>query len=259
MSQERMQGILKMLERLPVPVVIANPLTAKVLWVNTNLVRIGRGSHPDQFVGRSVLEFIRAEQMSRALIDLAAVAAGKSPKPVIYDLQRLDGERAAVHVSSIPMLFYGQPAMLSLVTDVSDRERLIRDLEQSEERYKLLLDNTPSGIVVVVDRQVVFANNSIARALGLPNAAALIGEDMFDYIAPEFHAPVRDARREVMRSGKPHAAAPVTLVRADGGRFDTTAATARIWWDGILASQTLMHELPITAEGPRDASATDRR
>lgn len=256
MSDDRMQSILKLLERLPVPVVIANPLTAKVLWVNHNLVKMGRGSHPDQFVGKSILDFIKPEQMSKALTDLAAVVAGKSPAPVIYELKKLDGELAAVHVASIPMLYRGHPAMLSLVTDVSERERLIRELAESEERYRLLLDNTPGGIVVTLDREIVFANDSIARAVGFGSAAALIGRDMYEFIAAEEHAAVRDARHEVMRTGAPLAPVPVTLVAVGGARFKTTAGTARISWGGLPAAQTLMHDLP-HAVAAGDASDTD--
>lgn len=244
MSDTRMQSILKLLERLPVPIVIASPVTAKVLWVNMNLVRMGRGSDPTQFVGKSLLDFVEPEQMSKALVDLAAVAMGKSPNPVIYHLQKLDGERSAVHVASIPMLFHGQPAMLSLVTDVSERERLIRDLAQSEERYRLLLENTPSGIAVVADGRVVFANASLACALGCDQPSELLGRSMYDFIADTQHAPVREARRAVLMTGDPQPAVPVTLVRCDGTTFETTAATTRVYWDGEPATQTLMHELP---------------
>lgn len=249
MNSDRTQAILKVLERLPVPVVIANPVTARVLWVNANLVRMGRGSHPDDFVGKSILDFVRPEQMAKALTDLAAVAAGGSPKPVIYELQRLDGERSAVHVSSIPMLFKNQPAMLSLVTDVSEREQLIRDLAQSEERYRALVDNSPSGIVVVVDREIVFANDALARALGFDGGARLLGSDMYDFIAPEQRTGVREARRGVLQTGKPHPPVEVTFVRRDDTSFTTSVATTRVWWDGQVASQTLIHDLPAVADG----------
>lgn len=251
-----MRSVLKLLERLPVPVVIANPLTARILWVNHNLVKMGRGSHPDEFVGKSIMDFIKPEQMSKALTDLAAVVAGKSPDPVIYGLKKLDGELAAVHVASIPMVFRGQPAMLSLVTDVSERERLIRDLAESEERYRLLLANTPGGIMVTLDREVVFANESIAHALSLRSAAALIGRDMYEFVAPEDHAAVREHRHRAMSTGVPTAPMAVTLMAADGTRFRTKAGTARISWGGLPAAQTLMHDLPNPTVAS-DASDTD--
>lgn len=240
-----MHSLLKVLERLPTPVVIASPVTAKVLWVNRHLLALARASHPDQVVGTSLLDWIKPPQASIALRDLAKVALGQSPPPVVYELKRVDGEFAAAHVASIPMMFYAQPAMLSLVTDVSERESLLRELAESEDRYRELLENTPSGIVVVVDQTIVFANSALARALGLEGVEDLVGRSMYDFITPDYRKPVREARWQVVLSGKPHPASPVELERVDGSRFTTTAATARISWNGEVATQTLMHDLPV--------------
>ncbi len=207
---------------------------------------MARAGHPEQILGKSILDFVKAPgQQGIALGDLAKVALGGSPRPVIYELQRLDGETAAGHVASVPMMFRGQPAMLSLVTDVSDRERVIRELEESEERYRLLLDNTPSGIVVVQDERVVFANRSLARALGYDGTDDLLGMSVYEHIAEEYRKPVRDARRQLMRTGKTIPAAAVELVRRDGERVPTTAVTTLIRWKGELATQTLMHDLAL--------------
>lgn len=233
----------RLLEKLPVPVVVASPVTGKVLWVNRHLVRLGKGTHPDQFIGKSLFDFIEPRQMARALKDLAAVVARKSPDPVIYYLKNLLGESSAVHVASIPMMHAGQPAMLSLVTDVSERERLIRQLAESDQRYRMLIDSTPSGIVVTVEREVVFANMATAKALGHDTPESLLGRDVYDFIAPEHHAAFRESRKRAVDSGEPQPPVPVTLVSANGTCMETTAATARISWDGLVATQTLMHDL----------------
>ncbi len=238
-----MDGILKMLERLPVPVVIANPLTAKVLWANSHLVDMARAKHPDQLVGTSILDFVQPQQQGIALADLAKVALGGSPPPAIYDLKRLDGETAAAHVASIPLLFRNQPAMLSLVTDVSDRERLIRDLADSEERWRTLLDNTPSGIVVVVDDIAAYVNPALARALGFEEPADVIGRAIYDFIDPEMRREVREARRQVIMTGDPLPATQLRMVRLDGTVFETRATVTRVRWEGEVATQTLIHDL----------------
>lgn len=241
MVPDRMAGVLKMLERIPAPVVIASPVTAKILWVNPRLAKMARAGHPDQVVGMSLFDFVDPAQQGVALADLAKVALGQSPPPVIYYLKRLDGETAAVHVASVPIMFGTQPAMLSLVTDVSERERLMREIAESEERWRLLLASTPSGILVVVEDVIAYANDALAQALGLGSADRLVGTSMYDFIALEQRGAVREARRKVLLSGEPAGPLPVTLVRADGSLLETTAATTRVRWDGEVATQTLMH------------------
>ena len=235
--------ILKILERLPVPALIANPVTARILWVNSRIVRMAAASHPDDIVGGSILDYVQLPQASTALADLAKVALGQSPPPVTYQLRKRNGEYAAAQVASMPMIFEGQPAMLSIVTDVSERESLFRGLAESEERYRLLLESMPSGVVVVVEDTIAYANRALACGLGFDDPADLIGRYMYDFIEESQRRAVREGRREELMTGRPVPAVPVTLLRKDGSHVTTTAATARIRWDGEPATQTLMHEL----------------
>ena len=242
MSKDGLSALLKILERMPVPCVIASPITGRVLWVNSQLVEFARAPGRERLVGRSVLEFIQPGQQGVALADLASVAVGKRPAPVIYELVRTDGSRASAHISSVPIMYENQPGMLSLVTDVSERERLIRDLEESEERYRFLVEAAPAGVVVVVKGEIVFANAAFARALGLEGQEDLVGRSMYDFIAPEHVDAERAARRGVVRTGKTTPASPIELLRSDGRRVATTFVTLRTHWDGHVATQTLMHE-----------------
>lgn len=243
MAGNSLQGVLKLLDRIPVPVVIANPVTGRILWVNTQLVRLADASHPDQLVGMSPLDFINIEQRGAALADLAKVALGQSPPPVTYELKKLNGQRASVHVASIPMMYEGQPAMLSLVTDVSEMQELIRRLSESEERYRTLLESMLGGVVVVVDERIVYANSALVRNLGYCELSEIEGRSMFEFIAPEMHEAIRSASAGVLKTGTAFPAAPVTLLRIDGTHLETTAATSRVCWDGAYATQTLMWDL----------------
>jgi PAS domain S-box-containing protein len=235
--------LLKVIERMPVPALIASPVTSKILWANCRLLEMYGVTDSADVVGKSLLDFIQAPQIGRALADLARVVAGQSPPPVTYQLRRFNGEYAAGQVSSVPMLFRGQPAMLSFVTDVSEREHLVLSLRESDERYQLLLDSMPAGVVVVVHGIIAYANRSLAEALGMDGPGALIGTSMETHIDPAYRAAVEAAQKRMLTSGEAHPAAPVVLLRADGSRLMTTAASTVIHWEGVPATQTLMHDL----------------
>jgi PAS domain S-box-containing protein len=240
---DREKPLLRILQRVPTPVVIANPVTGRVLWVNQRLAEMYGVSDPHQLIGKSLFDFIEAPQLSGALADLARVVAGKSPPPVTYQLKRASGEYAAGQVSSVPMAFQGQPAMLSFVTDVTERERMVRELTESEERYRALLETLPSGLVVVVDDSIVYANSALATALGYDDATSLVGQPMYAFVHEDFREPVREARRKMMQRSESYPASAVVLLRKDGSELATTAASAVIRWDGQLASQTLMYDV----------------
>ncbi len=240
---DKTKSLKRILEAVPTAVVVASPVTARILWVNKRLVEMYGVADTDGIIGKSLLDFIEASQMGRAISDLAKVALGQSPPPVTYQLKRVDGGHAAGQVSSVPLLFEGQPAMLSFVTDVSERERLVRSLRESQERYELLLDALPGGVVVVVDGHIVYANDALARALGFESARELVDLRMMRFIAEEYRKPVREERNRILLSGENYPAAPVVLIRRDGSSLATTAASTAIHWDGRRATQTLMYDI----------------
>ncbi|MDZ4168670.1 MAG: PAS domain S-box protein [Coriobacteriia bacterium] len=249
MTRDPEKPVLRILDKLPVPALVANPVTAKILWANMRLVHMAGATRPDEILGSSILDYIQLPQASTALADLAKVALGQSPPPVTYQLRKRDGQFAAAQVSSMPMIYEGQLGMLSIVTDVSERESLFLKLTESEERYRLLLESMPSGVVVVSGDDIVYANQAIACGLGLDSAQALIGRTMYEFIVEPQRKAVRNARREVLMTGAAFPAAPVTLIRADGSLLETTAATTRVHWEGELATQSLMYDVCVTREG----------
>ncbi len=240
---DKEKSLLRIFEAVPVPVVIASPVTAKILWVNRRLVELYGATDTDGIVGKTLFDFIEARQLGRAIADLARVVLGETPPPVTYQLKRANGEHAAGQVSSVPMLFQGQPAMLSFVTDVSERELLVRSLKESEERYRLLLDSMRGGVVVVVGDHIVYANGSLARALGFDSADQLVDKQMYRFIHPDYRGPVRAAREKIVVTGENLPAEPIVLLRRDGSPLETTAASTVIHWEGRRATQTLMYDI----------------
>ena len=242
------KALQKIFRAVPMPVVVASPVTAKILWVNDRLVDMYGASSPADVIGMSLLDFIEAPQLGKALADLGKVVLGQSPPPVTYQLKRADGEYAAGQISSIPFMFQGQPAMLSFVADVSERERQVRSLRESEERYRSLLDTMPSGVVVVVDEYIVYANTSLAHALGFATSAELLEKRIDRFIHEDYRSPVAKARKQILSTGEHRPAMPVVLIRRDRTPLETTASTSVIRWEGRLATQTLMYDIGIRDE-----------
>lgn len=240
---DKTESLKRILEAVPTPALVASPVTARILWVNKRLLKMYGAADTDGIVGKSLLDFIEASQMDRAIADLAKVVLGGSPPPVTYQLKRADGGHAAGQVSSVPLLFEGEPAMLSFVTDVSERERLVRSLRESQDRYQLLLDSMPGGMVVVVDGFIVYANDSLARALGFSSARELVDKRMMRFLAEDSQGSVHESREKTLLSGVSHPATPIILIRRDGSSLPTTAASTVIHWEGRRATQTLLYNI----------------
>lgn len=247
MKKEATAAVLGVLDRFPVPLVIASPLTAEVLWVNAALLRMAEIRTREEVLGRTLFEFIQADQIGKALADLAKVALKKSPPAFTYYLRKSSGEFAAAQVSSIPMVFGGQLAMLSVVTDVSERERLLVELAESKERYQTLMDNLPVAVAVVVDDRFVFANDALLKLFGASDCHEVVGKSLFDFIDEGEKPTVRKRRRDILREGGVPREERVGLRRLDGSLVEAAVVITRVRWEGLLATQTVIRVHPVNS------------
>ena len=244
MPEPSTAGLLAILERLPISAVISSAGNGRILWTNSRNLELAGATSSDQIVGRVLLDFIEPIQHATALRDIEAVANGESPPAVVYHLRGIDGSDSDVQIMTTPLVFNNEPAMLSLVADVTARERALRALAESEERYRQLVETSPDGIVVAVDDTIVYLNPALATALGAKDAAELVGRSMFDYIDPAYHKAVRNSRKQLyLGTASMIPAAEVVLTRVDGSPLPTTAQSTRVTWKGDIATQTLMHDI----------------
>ncbi|ADV66013.1 PAS domain S-box protein [Deinococcus maricopensis] len=95
----------------------------------------------------------------------------------------------------------GQPILLILTQDISERKRVEAALEASEARFRALVQNS-TDIITVLDRQgaIQYASPSMTSILGyeLPD---ILGEICLRYMHPDEHPEILEAFRVVVRGG----------------------------------------------------------
>jgi PAS domain S-box-containing protein len=95
-------------------------------------------------------------------------------------------------------------------------ERAIRD---SEERFRTLVTHSPTGILLGDGRTLRFANRAAARLLGADGPESLVGKQLFDIVAPEFHSAARERIDTLLETGTAVAPMEQEYVRMDGARI----------------------------------------
>lgn len=247
-----MLAVLGMLGRFPTPLLIASPETGEILWVNSTLLKMAEVPASADVVGRSLFDFVLPDQVGLMLADLAKVAERKSPPTRTYRLKRSSGEFSAAQVSAVPMTFNSEPAMLCVLIDVSDRERLLVEYDDAKERYRSLVESLPVAVVVVVDERFVFANRHFLDIVGAQETEQVVGRPLLEFIAVEDQSSVRRRRREIMLAGGQPREERVRLRRIDGEEVEAGVLITRVRWEGLLATQTVVRVHPSSRRNPAE-------
>ncbi len=131
-----------------------------------------------------------------------------------------DGTLIKVEVSAADLFFQGRRARLSVAVDLTEQEKRLTALRESESRVRSILEAAQDAIVMAdMDGRIVEFNAAAERLFGYSKAEAL-GRDLADtIIPPDMRAGHRRAIAHYVETGERHMighTAEMVGYRADG-------------------------------------------
>jgi PAS domain S-box-containing protein len=100
---------------------------------------------------------------------------------------RKDGSLLCGHLSVSPIRDdEGNPtAAVGLVVDTTERKRVEIALKESEQRLRLIIDSSPTGIVIVRDDMLVYVNPRFTEMLGYESADEMTSLSLSSVLMPQ--------------------------------------------------------------------------
>ena len=137
----------------------------------------------------------------------------------------------------------GAPELRIVLTDASERKRAETALQESQARYRSLIESTPEPMAVHQGGKLVFVNPAAVAMLGAATAEDLAGKPTLELIHPDD----RDdqlARLANIAAGVPTPpTADIRLLRLDGTALDAQMKGTAIHYGGEPAIHVLMHDV----------------
>ena len=113
-----------------------------------------------------------------------------------------------------------------------ERTRTARALEESEEKYRSLVDLAPLAVIVHQQGKIVYANPESVRLAGAAGAQDLTGREMLPLIHPDDRQKSLEHYR-LLGEGKSIPPTEIRLFRLNGEPFTVSAAGKPITYGGI--------------------------
>ena len=114
----------------------------------------------------------------------------------------------------------GQPAgMWAIIRDITERKRMEQSLQQSEERYRTLVEESFDGIFIQKGPKVIFVNRRLSEMLGY-DKSEIEGMDHWLLYHLDYQELTRERAKARMRGEAVPSQYEVKLQRKDGSTFD---------------------------------------
>jgi len=116
-------------------------------------------------------------------------------------------------------------------------------LTESEERYRLLVEHSPDGIAIEVDKKIIFLNPAAVKMLGVADDVSFPGNSIFDFIPPGH---LESFKNRLAKANEKHSSIQFIeeqFIRKDGTRFYTEIAMIPYVQEGKIALQIIFRDI----------------
>jgi len=251
-----------LVDALPLGIVVHRD--RRILYANQVVLAALGLDRLDQLLGRDPVEFLPAEDRAKHADRIAAVARGESIQPAAARLTTRDGRSFAIEVGGFLVEFGGQPAMVTVVRDVTAEREAQAALAESEARKKAILGAALEAIVTMDEKGRIAGFNPAAEKIFGYARADVLGKPVADLLIP---LALREAHRSglerylatglgtligkraeytALRAGGEEFPIELTVVRLDGGPPRFTAfirdLTERKELERAQAQSNVLHQ-----------------
>ena len=216
-------------------VVYANPASSAILGYTIEEIK---SKSPDQLASL-------VHPLDRAFAEghvVKRLAGEEGALWVEWRMMHKDGSMRWIQACNNAIEYNGQPALLSMTLDITERKRAEKALRESEERYRALFACAFDGLCVLVDDTVTIANPGFCRLTGVDEPSQIVGTSIFELVHPRDQQAMSE-REDLVRRGLPVPLYEETFVRHDGSMVEVEVSSAPIDWQGSKGVQIVARDI----------------
>ena len=253
-AQQEGERLNRIYEMLPVPVIIVEHATTRLLYANRTALDLMGLKELQESFGKLGKDFLKHPEEERNILRNLIVKDGVSS--VEFQLKRADGHDFWAFATVKAMTYEGRRALIATIADITQRREAEEALRKSEEKFHLLTENAHDLIsYYAFDGMCSYVSPSIEKVLGY-SQDAFTGQHVTDYIHPEDIDTVLSSNTKCMKAGGGAVqyiyrvrhrlghwewleASTTPIKDPDSGKFTHFASVSRLVTDRIRHEQEL--------------------
>jgi PAS domain S-box-containing protein len=133
--------------------------------------------------------------------------------------------------------------LLLCLHDITELKKAEQQLRQTEEQFRSLMESAPEGIFVQSGGRFVYLNPAMLDLLGASHPDELIGQELMDRIALEYHEAVHERIRTQLETGKPAPPMEQEYIRLDGSQVAVETTAVAVNYKGKKAHMVFVRDI----------------
>jgi PAS domain S-box-containing protein len=224
----------------PMGIIVADVANKQNIFANQSACQMF-GYSQEELSRLSVLKLF--PDLERTKTEFMAHARGERILTPDVPSRRKDGSIFYVSINTVGMLIDGRECLVGFFTDVTAQKQLDlinrklaeEALQESETRFRSLVESAPEAIFVQSQGCFVYLNPAILKLFGASKPEELLGKSLMERMAPEYHEAIRERIRFQLDTGKRAPLVEEEYVRLDGSRVPVEVVAVPIQFQGSYA------------------------
>ncbi len=248
---------LKLTENRHYGVLIFDPNTFKLVFANSRICW-NLSYSKAELLRRKVTSFIAPEDKKRIEDNIKARIKGKPLKTGNrYTAIAKDGRKVVFDAYTAPVQYNGQTFLQTITNDVTEEVRLEKELRESEEKYRAVVDNIADGIAICLKGRIEYANRALAQIFGY-KLNKIEGTRITHLIAPGYKKEILSLQKKVWQSSKRRKSV-IRGLRKDGSEVILDLRASRLKYHGEKALQITVTDITAEKESEEELKENEER